>query len=261
MRRLLAFHRFLIACLVLSLLFPLTGGVAAQADRPAAERLAASCAAIRGADAAQLPGRSGRLGERISAPATTETAVYTITASSDDASRYLHGFIATTEITNTEMKLGVAPSDSGHGGYRFAAVNWPSGAQLVAARFTLKASSSGDAELSELRVYGEAADSASTYTTSEDFTQRTLTSRSVLWAPGKWPAGQVKGIDVTGVISEVLHRPAWSSGNPVALQVWAENGGFAYVWSWDGNRSGTASLTLTYTVSLAAPLPAGCVPR
>jgi hypothetical protein len=149
------------------------------------------------------------------------------------------------------MRLGTSPLENDTGGYRFISVTWPiSGAQLVAAVFSLTAQSEADSGLSQLHVYGEAADSAAAYSTSEDFTQRSLTSASVTWSPGKWPAGETRSITVTQVVSEILSRPGWSSGNPVALQVWSQSGGFAHVWAWDGSITHTAQLELIYSVPL-----------
>lgn len=231
-------HRWLVLALLLSLLFP--GALPASAQSHAA---------------ADAPGCHSITTRPLAA--TTETDVYSITASANDASRYIIGMTASTQVANTVMKLGYSPSDDDSGSYRFISVTWPSGAQLLAAHFSLTAQSAADKDLSQLHVYGEAADSAAAYSSSEDFTQRSLTSASVIWSPGAWSANQTKSITVTEVISEVLSRPGWSSGNPIALQVRSQSGGFGYVWAWDGSITDTAQLELIYSVSAIQP-GAGC---
>src|SRR6185503_5006850 len=89
-----------------------------------------------------------------------------------------------------------------------------------------------------LRVEGQAADNALTFTTAaNNISSRARTTAFVNWAPAGWPtvgaAGNAQRTpDIANVIQEIVNRGGWNSGQALAIIITGTGSRVAE--SWDG---------------------------
>jgi hypothetical protein len=152
---------------------------------------------------------------------TVQTFEVRVAAGSDDAEQRLSG---ATDLASTDLELTTDGSTQQVVGMRFANVQIPVGATVTKAyvQFTADEVSTGVASLT---IRAEASDDAPTYqATSGNVTSRTPTTTSVAWSPLDWStvgaAGEAQRTpDIAALVSAVVGRPGWASGNALALQV------------------------------------------
>jgi hypothetical protein len=135
-------------------------------------------------------------------------------------------------------------------GLRFVNVTIPPGASIVSAHVRLQVDevSSG---LATMQIAGEAVDNAATFAlTFGNMTDRPLTTAVVDWQPAEWPTvgAAVQTGDISSVLQEIIDRPAWVSGN--ALAVIVNGSGRRVAESYDGNAPAAPLLHVEY---LAGP--------
>jgi hypothetical protein len=140
-----------------------------------------------------------------------------IATSRDDAEESATG---TMSVTGTDLEL-VTDANDQLVGLRYL-VPIPAGATVEEAwvQFEVDEATSGPIALT---IQGQAADVAVTFSSgSGRISIRARTTQSVSWIPPAWPSTQVHGPDqrtpdLTPVLSEILARPGWSSGNALVL--------------------------------------------
>jgi hypothetical protein len=145
------------------------------------------------------------------------TADIRVAAASDDAEELSGGFMSLSssdlEIIHDEVDQTV--------GLRFAGVAIPRGSTINAAWVTFTVDEA-QSEATSLTIRAQAADNAATFTTADgNITSRALTTQSVAWSPPAWSTvGQAQSTpDLSAVISAVVSRAGWSSGNAIAIVI------------------------------------------
>ncbi len=108
-------------------------------------------------------------------------------------------------------------------GVRFQNVTIPQGAQITNAFIQFKAEAS-DSAVSNLVIQAENTANAPQFLlSSQDISNRSLTNASVAWAPSAWTIGNLgadqKTPDISSVISEVINRADWQTGNSLIVIV------------------------------------------
>ncbi len=172
-----------------------------------------------------------------------------IALDTDDADQ--DGVGATTQLFDSKNELGLTR----HFGFRFDGFAIPDGATLVSASLQFTIESSSPSGSPSNRIVGEAQDDASTFVeATNNLTNRTTTSASVVWNLPVWvnggdslPAQQTP--DLSLIIQEIVDRPSWTSGNALVL-IFEPNSGDEkrLAWTFDGSSSDAAVLDIEYSV-------------
>ena len=142
-------------------------------------------------------------------------------------------------------------------GLRFQTVNVPQGATITSAKLSFVPASSDDRALA-LTVTAEAADDASPFSGSEDFSGRSKTTSSS-WSVPEWrtqnPAVLNEGADVTSQVQAVVSRSGWCGNNSMAFFLTPESGdGSRTAISQDGHNGLKPKLSINYSGG-----DAGCI--
>lgn len=134
----------------------------------------------------------------------------TIAASSDDARETYGG---TVSITDTNPNTGGAGTLIG---LRFIGVTIRKGSIINNAKLTIRTGVNDDPDLD---IYGQAADNAVTFTTSNyDISGRSRTTAKTNWtATNVGTYRLVDTPDIKGVIQELVDRSGWVSGNALVI--------------------------------------------
>jgi len=177
-------------------------------------------------------------------------------ASVDDAEEFSTGvmYTASSDLElihdNTDQTVGM----------RWRGLSIPRGATITAAwiQFSAKEAQS---EATSLTFRGQASDAAAPFDTVVfNITTRPLTVAATQWAPGPWLAGESgpnqRTPDLSAVVQEIVNRPGWVSGNPLAVLV--TGSGHRTAWSWDGLHTAAPLLHVEY-VSAPGPPPSEAV--
>ena len=134
-------------------------------------------------------------------------------------------------------------------GLRFGPVAVPQGAPITSAYIQFKADETSS-ETTSLAIRGQAADDAPAFTgVSGNISARSPTLSTVLWSPPPWLTVGAAGTeqrtpDISLVISEIVHRPGWASGN--ALVILLTGSGRRVAESWESSPAGAATLHVEY---------------
>jgi len=101
---------------------------------------------------------------------------------------------------------------------RVSGVTIPSGATITTATFDLTANTSNTGSNS-ISIYGEDVDnSLALATTTNNISNRTLTSNYTDWIPGSSSSGIEKTTTAfTRVVQEIIDRSGWTSGNAITF--------------------------------------------
>ncbi len=172
-----------------------------------------------------------------------------IAASTDDADQ--DGVGSTAQLFDSKNELGLTR----HFGFRFDGFAIPDGATIVSASIQFTAESGGSSGSPSNRIVGEAADDAPTFVeATNNITNRTTTSESVIWNIPAWLNGGDSGPaqqtpDLSLIIQEIVDRPSWTSGNALVL-IFEPNSGDEkrLAWTFDGSSSDAAVLDIEYSV-------------
>jgi hypothetical protein len=183
----------------------------------------------------------------VAAAADILTQDIAVSTSSDDAEQQASGFF---ELTSTDLEL-VVERASQKVGIRFNGVDIPQGIQVVSAyiQFKVDETSSGAASL---RIVGEAADDAPTFSGAQDVFSRIETAAEVLWSPTDWPIVGAAGPDqqtpnIAPIVQEIVNRQGWVAGNSIVILF--DGSGKRVAESFDGDAAGAAQLHLEYYLS------------
>ncbi len=143
-----------------------------------------------------------------------------ISTSTDDAEEALPSGVV--DLTSNDLDMCYHPIDGAHAiGLRFNNFAIPPSAVLIDAYIQFAADETQSNPLS-ITIWGHDVDNSPTFSSfSGNISNRAKTSASVNWSPSGWIAGQSgpnqKTIDLTPVLSEVITRPGFSSGNSVSF--------------------------------------------
>jgi hypothetical protein len=155
-----------------------------------------------------------------------ETGVGMATGS-DDAEESAAGVVQTDSV---ELNLTLAADDQVVGqvvGMRFPGIAIQPGAVITEAyiQFTASAASSDPTSLS---IEAQAGDDAAAFLAQPgDISSRPRTTARVGWSPQAWPAGGEAGLaqrtpNLAEIVSEVVGRPGWESGNAIGFIITGE---------------------------------------
>lgn len=162
-------------------------------------------------------------------------------------------------VVNTidnDLNLGNA-SDAGSAqtiGIRFQEVDVPKGATIVDAeiQFYAQGTSSGAASFT---IKGIDDDDLSAFSaTTDDITDRNLTTASVAWAPEDWitTGERYETADIATIVKEIVDRTNWASGNNMGFVI--EPGtGERIADSYNGDPARGPRLRIRYQDSIATP--------
>lgn len=106
-------------------------------------------------------------------------------------------------------------------GGRFSQVDIPQGATILAAYVKFTAWDDGDDPI-DVSISAEAVDSAPPFSEATgDISSRATTSTAVRWSIPAWSAGEAgssqRTPDLAAVLQEIIDRPGWRFGSPVAF--------------------------------------------
>ncbi|NNE30181.1 MAG: hypothetical protein HKN16_11125, partial [Saprospiraceae bacterium] len=134
-------------------------------------------------------------------------------------------------------------------GLRFTGMNIPQGANIISARIDFRANTNGNDPL-DVEIYGEAIDNAPIFTTAAyNISSRTLTNSNVQWdnVPN-WFANSIHSSpDIAHIVSEIVNRPGWSSGNSMVFSFFGDVLGERAAKSWNNNSSQAPRLVVSYS--------------
>lgn len=173
-----------------------------------------------------------------------------VAASSDDAEQKISS--GTMSLSSSDLELVIDGSTSDIVGMRFTAVTIPRGAKITNAYIQFKTDEVTSGSCS-LTVRGQAADSASTFTTTGyNLSSRSTTSASAAWSPAAWGTIGEEGVnqrtpDISAIIQEIIDRSGWASGNAMVIVI--TGSGTRTAKSYDGDSAGAPLLVVEYTTA------------
>jgi hypothetical protein len=161
---------------------------------------------------------------------------FRVVASSDDSEEHEDGRIE--GLSSSDLEL-IREDDDQTVGMRFQNVTIPQGATILFAYIQFMVDETNNIDPCVLTIKGEKVANSSTFTTSYyDITSRPTTSAAVNWQPPPWDTVGEAGPDqrtpdLTGIISEIVGQPTWTSGN--ALSIIISGDGKRVAESFDGS--------------------------
>ena len=177
----------------------------------------------------------------------------------DDVEEGVNGTVYTN---SSELEL-VYDSFNSQGdqtvGLRFRDITVPNGAIITNAYVQFTAGDIGSGPMS-LSFSGHASDNSPIFTgVNNGVSSRSLTAASVAWSPVSWnfvgqSAADQKTPDLTSVISEIVSRPGWISGNALTLVVTGT--GVRTAEAYNGSPSLAPEIVIEYTLTAPNVLPA-----
>jgi Big-like domain-containing protein/sortilin (neurotensin receptor 3) len=176
---------------------------------------------------------------------SADTLVIPIAAGPNDAEESATGVM---NLSSTDLDITFEGSNQKIG-LRFGPVAVPQGAAITGAtiQFTVDETSS---EATSLSIRGQAADNAAAFTSaSGNISARTPTLATVPWSPPPWLTVGAAGMDqrtpdFSLVISEIVNRPGWVSGN--SLVILLTGTGRRVAQTWDLSPAGAPKLRVEY---------------
>ena len=171
--------------------------------------------------------------------------VVSVLASSDDA-------VETTATGAMALTTTVVTCNTtNQPAFRFVGITIPQAAEITAATIQFTASAAQSTAVS-VRIYGQAADNAATFTTTAfNITGRPKTTAFVDWAIPAFTASARTAAqqtpDLTTIIQEIVDRGSWTSGNAIAFMLaYLSGGGQRSLVAEDDGTLTEATLTVTY---------------
>jgi hypothetical protein len=178
-------------------------------------------------------------------PPPVSTLDLRVVAAADDAEESASGAVT---LTSSDLEL-VQEVTTQTVGLRFRNVTVPRAATIVAAWVQFEVDEVNTAATS-LALRGEAQNQAAVFTTvTRNISSRVRTVASVSWTPTGWTSVGAAGLgqrtpSLAPIIQEIVNRPGWASGNPLALIVTGT--GRRVAGAFDGRPAGAALLHLEY---------------
>lgn len=172
-----------------------------------------------------------------------------VSSATDDAEQDQYGFM---DLHSGDLELVYDSSNlkgSQEIGLRFAGVEIPQGATITNAYIQFQVDET-DIQSTNLTIYGEATDSASTFNwILGNISSRSKTAYRVGWQPAKWTSAGSSGEeqrtpDLTPIIQEIVDRAGWSQGNALAILI--NGSGQRTAESYDGKSSAAPLLHVEF---------------
>jgi outer membrane protein assembly factor BamB len=155
----------------------------------------------------------------LSSAAYTVSQDIAVSQASDDAEENSGGGV---NLSSSDLEL-VQESSNQTVGIRFNGVNIPRSSSVTNAYIQFTCDETNNQNPCNLIIQGQAADNASTFSTSENnISSRRRTSASVKWSPPDWNSVGMAGPGqrtpkLSSIIQEIVNRPGWSQGNSVVF--------------------------------------------
>lgn len=182
-------------------------------------------------------------------PAPLLTNIVSIAGSDKDVEQATNGAMS---FTSTDLEL-VRDEANATGnqtiGLRFENLQLPVGAEILSAHIQFSTDET-NSEPTTLTIHAHRSGNAAVFTTNvNDLTTRPLTINSVVWAPPPWNivgerAAAQRTPDLGALVSEIVARPSWASGNPLVFVI--SGTGKRVAESFDKSGGAPATLTVTY---------------
>ena len=180
------------------------------------------------------------------------TVCVQIDNNTDDAEEHESGNV---DLTSSDIELIF---DTGNNfmqkvGLRFNGLNIPQGAVITSASIQFTAEATIGVDPCFLDIFGEDSDNAVTYAnTSNNISNRPLTTESVHWTPADWISTGDAGApqltpDLSAIIQEIVDRGNYTSASSVAFII--EGIGKRTAFAHDSNPDYAAELCVTYLES------------
>ena len=195
-----------------------------------------------------------------------DTEEFFITQGSDDAEEFL-SFVnefydeGGTTVTSSDLDLTWDTTfnvEIAAVGLRYTGVDLPSNAVVTNATITFWRQSSTNPGSLTLDFVAQADDNAPTFEDGEanfNITNRDTTTESVAWPwSGPWTTETATSPDLSSIVSEVLQRDGWSSGNALAFIITSENSdesNYRNAHSYESDPARAPRLEITYYVPTA----------
>ncbi|MGH9146693.1 MAG: PKD domain-containing protein, partial [Vicinamibacterales bacterium] len=189
----------------------------------------------------------------VGAPTGPTTVEVRVNTSADDGEESTSGSIS---LNSSDLEL-VLDSTNQTVGMRFPVVAVPRYAVIGNAWIQFEADRTGSVATS-LTVQGQAADSASAFTTATaNLSSRPKTTAAVAWSPVPWNSAGAAGPEqrtpnLSSVMQEIVNRPGWSSGNSLAIFITGT--GQRAAQSYDGSSAGAPLLHVEFVPGQAPPV-------
>jgi PKD repeat protein len=181
----------------------------------------------------------------------TTTVEKRVATSADDAEEETSNSSVYLNSSDLELTFDTSLNSTQVVGMRWTGFAVPQGASITAAYIQYGAKEA-QSEVTTLAIRGQAADTAAIFVaTSGSVSARPRTTASVPWTPVAWNAGELgpnqRTPDLSPVIQEIVSRPGWKSGNPLAIIITGT--GHRTAWSYDGNPVQAPLLHVEYGLS------------
>ncbi len=170
-----------------------------------------------------------------------------VSTGSDDAEEHSSGNV---NLSSSDLELGVDGTTSQIIGLRFDNLDIPQGANIVSAAIQFTVDEVVNVNPFDLTIYGEDSDDAVTFSSStNDVSNRPLTTASVTWSPPDWLAvgdngAAQKTVDISSVIQEIVDRPNFSTNSAIAIII--DGVGTRIAESYNGEATSAPKLCVSY---------------
>lgn len=130
-------------------------------------------------------------------------------------------------------------------GWRFRNITIPPHSYIAGA-FITWTSSQNQSDVSEWIMRSELSPDASSFTTHKyNISQRAQSPQILQWSPPEWIEDlEYSSPDMRHLIQGIIDQPEWNTGNDISL--FLQGDGFREAWSYDGDSSKSALLTIYY---------------
>ena len=155
------------------------------------------------------------------------TTGYSVSQSSDDAEEQgagVPGSAGTMSLTSTDLEHVYDGGTRQVVGMRFQNIAIDQGETGITDAYIQYTVDETDSGTTNVVIYGQDADDTATFTTTAgNITGRTKTTASVLWSGiVAWNSVGAAGTDqrtpdISSIISEIVQRPGWSTGNSITI--------------------------------------------
>lgn len=147
---------------------------------------------------------------------------YSISNINNEGRRFWDGVSAWNFSLTNPARLGYqsATIQKSGGIYRFTGVDIPAGTTITDAKIKLYAYQDDAVDTVCVYVHGQAADNAAVLVDEADFELRSWCVNKTDWSPGHWTSStRYDSPQIKDVISEIVGRVGWVSGNSIVLTV------------------------------------------
>ena len=175
------------------------------------------------------------------------TVCVQIGAGADDAEERNSGSVS---LTSSDLELVEDGGGDQTIGLRFVGLDIPQGANILEADVQFSVDETNGADPCNLDIYGEDVDDAAVFiSSSNNISNRSLTTASVAWSPPAWTGVGDRGADqltpdIAPVIQEVVDRANYTSSSAIAVIITGT--GKRTAESYNGSSADAATLCVTY---------------